>query len=116
MAHELALILDMDGVIVDSNPVHRKVWELYNGRFGIETDEAMQQRMYGRRNDDIIRDFFGEDLTAAAFVQISSNVSYHYEDLRCGGALVEGQDEQFVHQPALDAGEHSQINPQPGEG
>ena len=63
MARELALILDMDGVIIDSNPVHRDVWAAYNRRFGIETDEAMQQRMYGRRNDDIVRDFFGEHLT-----------------------------------------------------
>ncbi len=53
----------MDGVIVDSNPVHREVWAAYNRRFGIETDEAMQQRMYGRRNDDIVRDFFGDHLT-----------------------------------------------------
>jgi beta-phosphoglucomutase family hydrolase len=63
LARELALILDMDGVIVDSNPVHREVWAAYNRRFGIETDEAMQQRMYGRRNDDIVRDFFGVNLT-----------------------------------------------------
>src|SRR6185295_15021914 len=54
----------MDGVIIDSNPVHREVWTLYNRRFGIETDEAMQRRMYGRRNDEIVRDFFGEHLTA----------------------------------------------------
>ena len=53
----------MDGVIIDSNPVHREVWAAYNRRFGIETDEAMQQRMYGRRNDDIVRDFFGDHLT-----------------------------------------------------
>ena len=64
MARDLALILDMDGVIVDSNPIHRQVWAQYNRQFGIETDEAMQQRLYGRRNDDIVRDFFGEHLTA----------------------------------------------------
>ena len=63
MARELALILDMDGVIVDSNPLHRKVWAEYNRRFGIETDEAMQRRMYGRRNDEIVRDFFGARLS-----------------------------------------------------
>jgi len=63
LTRELALILDMDGVIVDSNPVHRGVWAAYNRRFGIETDEAMQQRMYGRRNDDIVRDFFGGHLS-----------------------------------------------------
>ncbi len=59
----LALIFDMDGVILDSNPTHREAWAAYNRRFGIETDEAMQQRMYGKRNDEIVRDFFGSTLT-----------------------------------------------------
>jgi beta-phosphoglucomutase len=63
LARDLALILDMDGVILHSNPLHRKAWELYCRRFGIEMDEAMHQRMYGRRNDDIVRDFFGQQLT-----------------------------------------------------
>jgi beta-phosphoglucomutase len=62
LARELALILDMDGVIIDSNPWHRRVWAEYNRRFGIETDDAMQQRMYGKRNDDIFRDFLGAQL------------------------------------------------------
>jgi beta-phosphoglucomutase len=63
LGRELTLILDMDGVIIDSNPWHRRVWAQYNRRFGIETNEAMQQRMYGKRNDDIIRDFLGAQLT-----------------------------------------------------
>jgi beta-phosphoglucomutase family hydrolase len=59
----LALIFDMDGVVIDSNPVHREVWVAFNRRYGVETTEAMLQRMYGKRNDEIVRDFFGEDLT-----------------------------------------------------
>ena len=58
-----AFIFDMDGVIVDSNPLHRLAWEEYNRRHGIETTEDMQQRMYGKRNDQIVRDFFGESLS-----------------------------------------------------
>ena len=65
MARKLALILDMDGVIVDSNRWHRVAWAEYNRRHGVETDEAMQQRMYGKRNDDIVRDFFGDHLSDA---------------------------------------------------
>ena len=63
MALKRALILDMDGVIIDSNPVHRQAWALYCQRYGIETDPTMDQRMYGRRNDEIVRDFFGAHLT-----------------------------------------------------
>jgi beta-phosphoglucomutase len=53
----------MDGVIVDSNPMHRESWSVFNRRYGLETTEAMLQRMYGKRNDDIVRDFFGGHLT-----------------------------------------------------
>lgn len=60
----LALIFDMDGVVIDSNPAHREVWAKFNRRYGLETTEAMQQRMYGKRNDEIVRDFFGDHLSS----------------------------------------------------
>jgi len=56
----LAVILDMDGVIIHSNPVHRVAWERFNARYGLATSEAMHERMYGKRNDEIIRDFYGD--------------------------------------------------------
>jgi beta-phosphoglucomutase len=60
-----ALIFDMDGVIVHSNPVHCRAWEIYNRSHGIETTPAMYRRMYGRHNEEIIREFLGERLTDA---------------------------------------------------
>lgn len=58
-----ALIFDMDGVIIDSNPLHRAAWSEYTRRHSVEMTEAMQQRMYGKRNDEIIRDFLGNHLS-----------------------------------------------------
>lgn len=57
-----AFIFDMDGVIVHSNPHHRLAWEAFNLRYGLATTEDMHHRMYGRRNDQIVRDFFGDSL------------------------------------------------------
>ena len=57
-----ALIFDMDGVIIDSNPWHRIAWSEYTRRHGVEMTDAMQLRMYGKRNDEIIRDFLGSHL------------------------------------------------------
>ena len=54
------LIFDMDGVLIDSNPAHRRAWEAFNRRYGVETTPAMHERMYGKRNDDIVRDYFGD--------------------------------------------------------
>ncbi len=60
-----AFLFDMDGVIVDSNPLHRECWTEYNHRHGIETTEEMHQRMYGKRNDVLVRDYYGAHLTDA---------------------------------------------------
>jgi beta-phosphoglucomutase family hydrolase len=64
LSEGLALIFDMDGVIVDSNPLHRDSWAAFNLTKGLETTEEMHQRMYGRRNDQIVRDFYGDHLSA----------------------------------------------------
>ena len=61
----IALIFDMDGVIVDSNGMHRASWEAFNRRYGLETTEEMHLRMYGKRNDQIVRDFFGDAISVA---------------------------------------------------
>jgi beta-phosphoglucomutase family hydrolase len=81
LARDLALILDMDGVIIHSNPLHRKAWEQYSRRFGIDTDEAMHQRMYGRRNDDIVRDFFGPQLTPHEVHELGAAMERLYREL-----------------------------------
>src|SRR5258708_6175993 len=55
---ELALIFDMDGVSVDSMPLHTLAWQRYLVNLGIAGDDV-EQRMHGRRNDEIVRDFLG---------------------------------------------------------
>jgi beta-phosphoglucomutase family hydrolase len=83
----------MDGVVVDSNPVHREAWEAFNLRHGIETTEEMHQRMYGRRNDRIVRDFFGDELPAEEVEARGAAKEAIYRELmadRCNEALVPG--------------------------
>ena len=63
VAGRLALIFDLDGVIVDSNPVHEQVWRQYLRGLGIPADGELADRMYGRRNDEIVRDLIGRDLS-----------------------------------------------------
>ena len=63
MSEGLTFIFDLDGVIVDSNPVHVQVWEEYLRRQGVPVDHTLPDLMYGRRNDDIVRDLIGDHLT-----------------------------------------------------
>lgn len=89
----LALIFDMDGVLVDSNPIHREAWALFNRRFSVETTAAMSERMYGKRNDEIIRDFFGEGLPPEEVFQRGADKEALYREMiagRAGAMLVPG--------------------------
>jgi beta-phosphoglucomutase len=56
-----ALILDMDGVLIDSNPLHAQAWVQYLAQYDKPAD-SMLERMHGKRNDQIVRALFGEDL------------------------------------------------------
>jgi beta-phosphoglucomutase len=88
-----ALIFDMDGVVVDSNPLHRAAWAAYNRRHGLETTEAMHERMYGKRNDQIVLDFFGANLSPAeVFEHGAAKEALYREMMRplLAGAIVPG--------------------------
>ena len=63
MSEGLTFIFDLDGVIVDSNPVHVQVWEEYLRRQGVPVDHTLPDLMYGRRNDQIVRDLIGDRLS-----------------------------------------------------
>src|SRR5690242_17906186 len=81
LARGLALIFDMDGVIIDSNPLHREAWVAFNRRYGLETTEEMHQRMYGKRNDEIVRDFFGADLADGEVIARGAAKEELYRDM-----------------------------------
>lgn len=102
-----ALIFDMDGVIVDSNPVHRDAWRAYNLRFGIKTNEDMLRRMYGKRNDDIVRDFFGAHLPAEEVFEHGAAKERLYREMMSGRVeewLVPGVREFLARNAGLPIG------------
>jgi len=61
LSAEMALIFDLDGVIIHSTPMHTKAWEIYLEPYGIPPAD-IQARMHGLRNDEIVRTFFGEGM------------------------------------------------------
>jgi beta-phosphoglucomutase len=58
---DLALLFDLDGVVIDSMPTHTLAWERYLEANGIDPRDV-EARMHGKRNDDLIRDLFGVHL------------------------------------------------------
>ncbi|MBV8818443.1 MAG: HAD family phosphatase [Acidobacteriaceae bacterium] len=59
---QVAFLFDLDGVVIDSMPLHTLAWQEYLERHGIYSLEVAE-RMHGRRNDEIVNAFFGEGLS-----------------------------------------------------
>jgi len=62
VAPGLALLFDMDGVLIESTGVHTAAWEAYLARHGIPSAGVME-KMLGKRNDQIVRVLWGPLIT-----------------------------------------------------
>lgn len=57
----LALIFDLDGVLVHSMPLHTLAWERYLENLGIRIPD-LERRMHGKRNSELVRDLIDNTL------------------------------------------------------
>jgi beta-phosphoglucomutase family hydrolase len=66
-----AVIWDMDGVIADTAPYHFKAWQGVFRKAGAHFTEEHFRRNFGQRNDTIIKNTLGYDLTAQEITTIA---------------------------------------------
>ena len=70
-----AVIFDMDGVLVDTNPFHVQKWAALLTEHGIAFDrEALPKQVLGPGNDLTLLHFFGERLTADDRLRLSEEL------------------------------------------
>ncbi len=56
------MVFDLDGVVIDSMPLHTEAWMSYLTSLGLRPGADLVERMHGRRNDDIVNGFIAPDL------------------------------------------------------
>lgn len=74
-----AVIFDMDGVLVDSNPFHLRKWMDVFRAHGIPFDEQeLPKTIMGPSNDWIFRRFLGEDLTPEQLAELGEELEINF--------------------------------------
>ncbi|SDM43148.1 haloacid dehalogenase superfamily, subfamily IA, variant 3 with third motif having DD or ED/beta-phosphoglucomutase family hydrolase [Catalinimonas alkaloidigena] len=59
---EFAVIFDMDGVLVDSNPMHKKSIQKFTEKYGLElSEQELREKVYGRNNREWIPYLFHDE-------------------------------------------------------
>ncbi|MCP4427026.1 MAG: HAD family phosphatase [Chloroflexi bacterium] len=83
-----ALIFDMDGLMVDTEPLSRRAWEQVLAAFGYVMDDAVYGRMIGRRADVAVQIFlehFDLPLTAAETMRRKNDI---FQEMLAEGAPI----------------------------
>ena len=82
-----SLIFDMDGVLIDSNPWHGRVWAEFCERHGVPFKPDRIEWMYGKRNDEIVDAWFGGQRSTAERLQLGHEKEALFRDLLRGRVM-----------------------------
>ena len=83
-----AFIFDMDGVVIDSEPLHSRVKMETFAHFGLPFEEGDLAQYMGRTSDAIFSDVLKREHRTDVSVQEITNYKHaHYLELAVGGAL-----------------------------
>ena len=61
----LAMIFDLDGVLIHSMPMHVTAWEGYLNSLGAKVED-LEARMHGKRNSELVQEFLGKTVSEEA--------------------------------------------------
>ena len=78
-----AIIFDMDGVILDSETISDKTWAIAQDEMDVSTDKDYINMCRGSNRNDtlkILRDVFGQDFDADAFLNRATVLFHMYEE------------------------------------
>jgi beta-phosphoglucomutase len=74
-----ALIFDMDGVLIDSNPFHIQKWKEFLDERGVPYDaDDLPKQILGIRNDTAFQHFFGRELRGDEMKKLSEDLEARF--------------------------------------
>jgi beta-phosphoglucomutase family hydrolase len=89
---KFAVLFDMDGVIIDSNPYHKDAWLEFCRRYQVELkEEDVPRYIYGKTNKAALVDVFQREFSPEESFRLSEEKEAIYRELhRADIRLIEG--------------------------
>ncbi|WP_026462369.1 HAD family hydrolase [Adhaeribacter aquaticus] len=82
MKEKFAVLFDMDGVIIDSNPYHKSAWVEFCKIHQIDIkEEELGKNIYGKTNKDALKNILGKELSAEESDKLGEEKEALYRDL-----------------------------------
>lgn len=92
MKEKFAVLFDMDGVLIDSNPYHKDAWMAFCRRYQVELkEEDVPKYIYGKTNKMALVDVFQREFSPEESFRMSEEKEAIYRDLhRADISLIKG--------------------------
>ena len=82
MTEKFAVLFDMDGVIIDSNPYHKDAWMAFCRRYQVELkEEDVPRYIYGKTNKAALVDVFQREFSPEESFRMSEEKEAIYREL-----------------------------------
>lgn len=82
MNEKFAVIFDMDGVIIDSNPYHKEAWLKFAEKYNVPLkEEEVPEKIFGKTNTTALRDVFGKEFSTEENFRMGEEKEAIYREL-----------------------------------
>ncbi len=78
---KIALIFDMDGVVVDNYRFHERAWKVFCDRHELNFDETFRSGIFGGTNKDHLEAFYGRQLNPSEISRYETEKEAIYREL-----------------------------------
>lgn len=79
---ELAVIFDMDGVIVENTNFHQKAWEKFSQKYNLDfSEEKFKNDYFGKTNDQILPEMFNKELPEKEIKKLGDEKEAIYREI-----------------------------------
>ncbi len=75
-----AVIWDMDGVIVDSGPIHFESWHNTLAQYSLKVSDAELRRMFGMTSPEVVKILFGNEVSEEFITQLCDKKEFLFRE------------------------------------